>query len=375
MSKDGIDSVVGKRGLFMCQIASLSLLQRLKRSISGDAHDFNNIETWAVIKFFFLWGKMPKEIHAILIETLGEHAPSYVTIKNWVTQFKCGDFSTCDVPCPGQPKTVTTLKIIDQIHKLILEDRRISAKSIAEQLGISHEEVGSIIHEDLDMRKLSTKWVPKCLNKDQKHQRCQSSEQLLEFFQRDPNDFLSRLMTMDETSLYHYDLETKQQSMEWWHSGSACPTPKNFWVQKSAGKVLASIFWDQDGILLIIFRRARLSTQSNTHLCWCNWRIFWRKNAAGRSPRGSCSCTTMPRITGHLQPRRNWPTWASNVLTTHPILQIWPHQTTTCSLDWKTIERSPFFIRRRGHCCHGDLVGRTTFWIIFEWLAKVRAMG
>jgi hypothetical protein len=46
----------------------------------------------AVIKFFFLQGKAPKEIHAILIETLGEHAPSYVTVKNWVAQFKCGDF-------------------------------------------------------------------------------------------------------------------------------------------------------------------------------------------------------------------------------------------------------------------------------------------
>jgi hypothetical protein len=33
---------------------------------------------------------------------------------------------------------------------------------------------------------------------------------------------------------------------------------------------------------------------------------------------GKCSCT-MPRLTGHLQPRRNWPTWASNVLITHPI--------------------------------------------------------
>jgi len=65
-----------------------------------------------------------------------------------------------------------------------------------------------------------------------------------------------------------------------------------------------------------------------------NWRTFWRKNAAERSPRGSCSCTTMPRLTGHLQHRRNWPTWASNVLITHPILRIWPRRTTTCSKDW-----------------------------------------
>ena len=58
--------------------------------MSGDARNFN-METRAVIKFFFLQGKAPKEIHAILIEPLGEHAPSYATVKNWVAQFKRGD--------------------------------------------------------------------------------------------------------------------------------------------------------------------------------------------------------------------------------------------------------------------------------------------
>jgi hypothetical protein len=32
---------------------------------------------------------------------------------------------------------------------------------------------------------------------------------------------------------------------------------------------------------------------------------------------------TVPRLTGHLQPRRNCPTWASSVFIIHPILQIW----------------------------------------------------
>jgi len=84
---------------------------------------------------------------------------------------------------------------------------------------------------------------------DQKRQQCQSSQQNLEFFQRDRNDFLSRLVIMDETWMYHYDLEIQQQSMGWQHSSS--PYPRKFQVQKSAGKVLTSIFWDQDGILLI----------------------------------------------------------------------------------------------------------------------------
>jgi len=60
--------------------------------------------------FFPLQGKAPKEIHAILTETLRENAPSYATVKNWVDQFKHGDFSTCD---PGRLKTVTTSEIID----------------------------------------------------------------------------------------------------------------------------------------------------------------------------------------------------------------------------------------------------------------------
>ena len=87
---------------------------------------------------------------------------------------------------------------------------------------------------------------------------------------------------------------------------------------------------------LIIFQRAKLWTPSIIQLCWCNWRTFWRKNGAGRSPRVSCSCTTTPRLTGYLQLRRNWPTWDSSALTTHPILRIWPRRNTTCSLDWKS---------------------------------------
>jgi len=89
-----------------------------------------------------------------------------------VVQYKRGDFSTYDAPRPGRPKTATTPEIIGQIHELILEDRRISAKLIAEQLGISCERVGSITLEDFDMRKLSAKWVPKYLNADQKRQWC-----------------------------------------------------------------------------------------------------------------------------------------------------------------------------------------------------------
>ena len=84
--------------------------------MSGDAPDFNNIETRAIIKYFFLQGKATKEIHAILTETLGEYALLYAIVKNWVAQIKSGDFSTCDAPRPGKPNKVTTPEVIDKIH-------------------------------------------------------------------------------------------------------------------------------------------------------------------------------------------------------------------------------------------------------------------
>ena len=94
--------------------------------MSGNARDFNNMETRAVMNFFsFLQGKTPKEIHAILVETLGEHAPSYATDENWVAQFKRGEFFTWVAPRRGRPKTVTTPEVIEKIHDLIFEKSRI----------------------------------------------------------------------------------------------------------------------------------------------------------------------------------------------------------------------------------------------------------
>jgi hypothetical protein len=49
--------------------------------------------------------------------------------------------------------------------------------------------------------------------------------------------------------IHIHDLETKEQSKDSRHSGSL--RPKKFKTQKSSSKVLASVFWDKDGILLV----------------------------------------------------------------------------------------------------------------------------
>jgi len=135
---------------------------------------------------------------------------------------------------------VTTPEIIDQIHELILEYRRISAKSIAQQLGISLERVGSIIHEDMDIRKLSAKWVPKCLNADQKRQRSQSSEKIWNFF--GAIQMTSCHDWWPWTKLGYITMTRRQSNNQWSDAIAAHPAPKKFRVQKSDGKVLTSIF-------------------------------------------------------------------------------------------------------------------------------------
>ena len=262
-------------------------------------------------------------------------------------------------------------EIIDQIHEQILEDHRISARSIAVQLGISRELVGSVIHEDLDMLKLSLKWVPKCLNADQKRQRCQSSEQIWNFFS------MIQMISCHEWWQWTkpgYIPMTQRQSNNQWSGGIADhPTPKNSECKNLVEKFLPRFFGIKTATSsLIIFQRAKPSTQSITHLCWCNSRTFWRKNAAGQEGHqgGLVLAQQYPGSPGTCNPEETGlpglpVSWSPTLFSgSGPIGQP--------PVPWteKTIERLPFFFWCGGHCCRGDLVGRTTFWIFLSGLQK-----
>ena len=72
--------------------------------------------------------------------------------------------------------------------------------------------------------------------------------------------------------------------MEWRHSGS--PRPEKNLSAKICWKCSRFDFLDQDCILLNHYLpKAKLSTRSITHLCWCNWRIF-----GGKTPREVQQC-------------------------------------------------------------------------------------
>lgn len=99
------------------------------------------------------------------------------------------------------------------------------------------------------MQKLLAKWVPRMLSSMQKQQRVEQSRECLELLRQDKKNFFRRYVTMDETWIHHYTPESKRQSAEWTQTGES--RPKRQKSQPSAGKVMASVFWDIQGILFI----------------------------------------------------------------------------------------------------------------------------
>ena len=219
------------------------------------------------------------------------------------------------------------------------------------------------------MRKLSAKWVPKCLNADQKRQRCQSSEQLLEFFRRDPNDFLSRMVTMDETCLYHYDSDTKQQSMEWRHSGSPRP-------QKIPS---AKLRWKSSRLEFLGSRRHPhyLPKGQTISAEYYSFLLVQLKGIFKEKRRGKVTSGVF-FLHDNSPANRTIATQKKLAYMGFHYLDHPPYSAYLAASDYhlfpglkKTIESSSFFFRSGGHCCRGGLVGGTTFWIFLSGLQKL----
>jgi transposase len=99
-----------------------------------------------VRKFFVKKVLTPNEIHSKFIKVYGDSSPSFSTIKKWAAEFKRGLTSLEVDPREGRPKSATTPEIIEQVHDMLLDDRRIKVREIAETIGISKERVGYILH-------------------------------------------------------------------------------------------------------------------------------------------------------------------------------------------------------------------------------------
>ena len=113
---------------------------------------------------------------------------------------------------------------------------------------MSHGSVSTKLHDRLCMRKLTARWVPKSLSDEQMATLASVCSALLKRFSS-KNDFLLRLVTEDENWVHSYEPKNKAQGRQWVGPGS--PRPKKFKTQPSAGKVMATVFWDAKGVIML----------------------------------------------------------------------------------------------------------------------------
>ncbi|KAJ8959646.1 hypothetical protein NQ318_021833 [Aromia moschata] len=120
------------------------------------------------LKFLVKLGKTFTETYSMLKEVYGNECLSRTQVFEWFKRFKVGRETTEDDPYPGRPSTSKTDENIEQIGKLIREDRRLTIRGLPEITGIDKECVHQILHVSFNMRKVCAKLVPKLLTLEQK---------------------------------------------------------------------------------------------------------------------------------------------------------------------------------------------------------------
>ena len=122
----------------------------------------------AIIEFLSLEQCSATDIHQRLHAVYGFCALSLATVKNWKRETKWQRESLEDNPRSGRAPTAVTEENVSAVEALVLEDRRISVRRIADVLSIGHNAVQTILHEHLNMTKVIARWVPRILSADQR---------------------------------------------------------------------------------------------------------------------------------------------------------------------------------------------------------------
>jgi hypothetical protein len=156
-------------------------------------------------------GKSASETLALLTVVYGEYTMKKLSVFEWHRRFKEGREAVQE----WQPKTQKTEANVSRVRTLVGSDQRLGLRVIAEELNMNRETVRQIVKEDLGMRKISVKMVPRILTHDQKHQLHISSDLSCN------EEMFDRVITGDETWCFQYEPETKlcHVCLEPWTTG------------------------------------------------------------------------------------------------------------------------------------------------------------
>lgn len=206
----------------------------------------SKLEQRCVIKFCVNANMTPTDTFKFIQRGKHNEGVSRSLVFAWHKKFREGLEDVSDKPRSGRPSRGED--DVQRVRDVVREDRRRSVREISDMTGICVNVVYRILTEALKMNKVCARWVPRLLTEDQKATRVTHSRSFLSRYDREGCRFLHRIVTMDETWLYLYEPESKQQSMIWKHTDS--PPPKKARTCKSSGKFMFMFFMDADGLIL-----------------------------------------------------------------------------------------------------------------------------
>jgi histone-lysine N-methyltransferase SETMAR len=200
-------------------------------------------EQRSCIKFCVKNGKTGAETLQMLRTSFSDDCLSQAVVYQRVKRFKDGRESLKDDPRQGRPSTARNEQKVAQVREKICADRCLTIREIAEEVNVSCGSCQAILSEDLAMRHVAAKFVPRLLSDDQKSQHIEVCEEL----KQSVEIFVSRIITGDETWVYGYDPETKLQSSQWRSSSS--PRPKKARQVRSNVETMLMVFFDIQGLM------------------------------------------------------------------------------------------------------------------------------
>jgi len=109
---------------------------------------------------------------------------------------------------PGYPKSVSTAENLQKLKDPIIRDPRLKLSYLADEMGVPKPIICSMLTEDLGMKMVSARWVPKLLSASQKQDRVDFCNANFNLLNEDLN-LLNILLVAYGTWVYYYDPVTK----------------------------------------------------------------------------------------------------------------------------------------------------------------------
>lgn len=202
------------------------------------------------IKFCYLLGHTPTKTLEFIKQAYGSTSVSRALVFKWHRRFSEGRVAVEDDKRPVRPVMFHNDRVIEMVKKIVDSDRRVTISGIMSDIpiAVSYGTIQDIITNSLCMSRVCARWIPRLLTEEQKQRRVMLSQRFLDNVQTHGDEFLTNIVTTDETWVYTYDPESKAESSVWKHPGS--PPPKKARVSRSVTKVMIILFFDQRGVVL-----------------------------------------------------------------------------------------------------------------------------